>query len=143
MTVEKLLKMKGTQVVTIKPTASLRDVTRELAAGNFGALVVSKDDKAVVGIISERDVIRAISEKGSDALNLKVSSVMTKEVVTCAPKDKLDDVLSVMSHRRFRHLPVVEGDVLAGVISMTDLMRKRMEDIQHEADAMRQFITGR
>ena len=143
MTVEKLLKTKGTRVVTIKPTASVRDVTRELAAGNFGALIVSKNGKAVDGIISERDVIRAMSEQGPEALALKVSAVMTREVVTCSPKDKLDDVLSIMSHRRFRHLPVVDDGGLAGVISMTDLMRKRMEDIQHEADAMRQFITGR
>lgn len=143
MTVAKLLKAKGTKVVTIKPTATLRDVIRELNTGNFGALIVSKDGKSVVGIISERDVIRALSQHGGDGLNLKVSAVMTKEVVTCAPQDKLDDVLSVMSHRRFRHLPVVEDGALAGVISMTDLMRKHMEDVQQEAEAMRQFITGR
>ena len=142
MTVEKLLRTKGSTVVTIGPDASLADVTHELAAGNFGALIVSADGREVIGIISERDIVRSLAKEGASALDRKVSDVMTTEVFSCAPSDRVNDMMAVMSNRRFRHMPVIENGVLCGVISMTDVMRKRIDEIQHEADAMRTFITG-
>ena len=142
MTVEKLLRTKGSTVVTIRPDASLADATHELAAGNFGALIVSADGREVIGIISERDIVRSLAKEGASALDRKVSDVMTIEVFSCAPSDRVDDMMAVMSNRRFRHMPVIENGVLCGVISMTDVMRKRIDEIQHEADAMRTFITG-
>jgi CBS domain-containing protein len=143
MTVERLLRTKGSAVVTIRPDATLADVTHELAAGNFGALVVSEDGRSVAGIISERDVVRTLAKEGASGLDRKVRDVMTADVVTCAPGDRVDDMMTVMSNRRFRHLPVVRDGELCGVISMTDLMRKRMDEIEHEANAMRDFIAGR
>ena len=143
MTVERLLRTKGNAVVTIRPDASLADASHELAARNIGALVVSEDGREVSGIISERDVVRSLANGGASALDRKVRDVMTTEVVTCAPADRVDDMMAVMANRRFRHLPVMQDGVLCGVISMTDLMRKRIDEIQHEADAMRSFITGR
>ena len=142
MTVEKLLQTKGSTVVTIRPDASLADVTHELAAGNFGALIVSANGREVIGIISERDIVRSLAKEGASALDRKVSDVMTTEVFSCAPSDRVDDMMAVMSNRRFRHMPVIENGVLCGVISMTDVMRKRIDEVQHEADAMRTFITG-
>jgi CBS domain-containing protein len=143
MSVERLLRTKGSAVVTIRPDATLADVTHELAVGNFGALIVSEDGRSVNGIISERDVVRTLANEGASALDRKVRDVMTTEVVTCAPSDRVDDMMEVMSNRRFRHLPVVRDGELCGVISMTDLMRKRLDDIEHEANAMRDFIAGR
>jgi CBS domain-containing protein len=143
MSVERLLRTKGSAVVTIRPDATLADVTHELAAGNFGALIVSDDGRSVNGIISERDVVRTLANEGASALDRKVRDVMTTEVVTCSPSDRVDDMMEVMSNRRFRHLPVVRDGELCGVISMTDLMRKRLDDIEHEASAMRDFIVGR
>lgn len=143
MTVERLLRIKGREVVTIGSQATLADVTHELSAGKFGALIVSEDGRTIQGIISERDVVRSIAAQGANALDLKVEAVMTREVVTCAVKDKVDHVIAVMSHRRFRHLPVVENGLLCGVISMTDVMRHRLDEVEVEANQLRDFIAGR
>ena len=143
MTVERLLRIKGRDVVTIDAQATLADVTHELSAGNFGALIVSADGRTVQGIISERDVVRAIAARGASTLDVKVEEIMTREVVTCGLKDKVDHVISVMSHRRFRHLPVVENGILCGVISMTDVMRHRLDEVEVEANQLRDFIAGR
>jgi CBS domain-containing protein len=143
MTVERLLRIKGHEVVTIRPDASLADVAHKLSVGKFGALIVSDDGRSVQGIISERDLVRTLAENGASALDQKVEDVMTREVVTCSVKDKADHVMAVMSHRRFRHLPVVENGVLCGVISMTDLMRHRLDEVEVEANHMREMIAGR
>lgn len=143
MTVERLLRIKGREVVTIRPDALLADVAHKLSAGKFGALIVSEDDRTIQGIISERDLVRTVAEKGASALDQKVEDVMTREVITCSVKDKVDHVMAVMSHRRFRHLPVVENGVLCGVISMTDLMRHRLDEVEVEANHMRDMIAGR
>ena len=143
MTVERLLRIKGREVVTIAPRATLADVTHELSAGKFGALIVSEDGRTIQGIISERDVVRTIAEHGASALDLKVEEVMTRDVVTCAVKDKVDHLMAVMSHRRFRHLPVVENGILCGVISMTDVIRHRLDEVEGEASQLRDFIAGR
>ena len=143
MTVERLLRIKGHEVVTIRPQATLADVAHELSVGKFGALIVSEDGRSVLGIISERDLVRAIAAHGASALDLKVEQEMTRDVVTCAIKDKVDHLMAVMSHRRFRHLPVVENGVLCGVISMTDVMRHRLDEVEVEASHMRDFIAGR
>ncbi|NBC33379.1 MAG: CBS domain-containing protein [Alphaproteobacteria bacterium] len=143
MTVERLLRIKGREVVTIRPDAPLADVAHKLSEGKFGALIVSEDGRTIQGIISERDLVRTIAEQGASALDQKVADVMTREVVTCSVKDKSDHVMAVMSHRRFRHLPVVENGVLCGVISMTDLMRHRLDEVEVEANHMRDMIAGR
>ena len=143
MTVERLLRIKGHEVVTIRPQATLADVAHELSAGKFGALIVSEDGRSIQGIISERDLVQAVAAHGASALDLKVEEVMTRDVVTCAVQDKVDHLMAVMSHRRFRHLPVVENGVLCGVISMTDVMRHRLDEVEVEASHMRNFIAGR
>ena len=142
MTVESILKTKGTDVVTIRPTATIADAAQALAEGKFGILVVSENGTAVEGILSERDIVQALARHGASTLDLSVDQVMTRDVIICSRKDRINDMMAVMSQKRIRHLPVVEDGKLAGVISMTDAMRARIDDVEHEATALRDFIAG-
>ena len=142
MTVESILKTKGTDVVTIRPTATIADAAQALAEGKFGILVVSENGTTVEGILSERDIVQAIARHGASTLDLSVDQVMTRDVIICSRKDRINDMMAVMSQKRIRHLPVVEDGKLAGVISMTDAMRARIDDVEHEATALRDFIAG-
>ena len=142
MTVQSILSTKGSECVTTSGTASLRDAAKAMAEGRFGALVVSATGDTVDGIISERDIVRAVAEHGSSALDLPVSRAMTKDVITCQRGDRVDAVMGIMSEKHFRHMPVVEGERLVGMVSMTDIMRKKLDDVQHEATALRDFIAG-
>ena len=142
MTVESILKAKGTDVVTIRPTATIADAVQALAEGKFGVLVVSETGETVEGILSERDIVHAFARHGASTLDLHVDQVMTRDVITCTRKDRINDMMAVMSQQRIRHLPVVENGKLTGVISMTDAMRARIVDVEHEATALRDFIAG-
>ena len=142
MTVQSILNAKGSDVVTVQAGATLADAAQAMAKGNFGALVVSDTGETVEGIISERDIVRWVALHGPEALSAAVGDAMTREVVTCSRSDRVDDVMAKMSERVFRHMPVTEGDRLVGMVSMTDIMRKKLADVQHEANALRSFIAG-
>ena len=142
MTVQSILNAKGSHVVTIRAGATLADAAQAMAEGNFGALVVSEAGETVDGIISERDIVRWMALHGPEAMAAPVGDAMTREVVTCSRSDRIDDVMAKMSERVFRHMPVTEGDRLVGMVSMTDIMRKKLADVQHEANALRSFIAG-
>ena len=143
MNVKTILATKGTDVATIKPDATLADATASLRDHGVGALVVSTDENQIDGIISERDVVRALAAHGATTLGRTVSSVMSEEVVTCDPVDTIDQVMAMMTARRIRHVPVIEGDRLAGIISIGDVVKSRLGQLEQENDQLYDYIQGR
>lgn len=140
MTVKTLLSVKGSKVVTIGPTASLDEAIATLAQHRIGALVVLGADQRVIGILSERDIIRVLSERGAGALKDPLAQTMTREVVTCEGTDSMSDIMERMTHGRFRHIPVVEQDRLIGIISIGDVVKQRLGDMERESEALRDYI---
>jgi CBS domain-containing protein len=140
MNVAAILKYKGRAVTTAPPTITLLEVARRLAQRRIGAIVVKDEHGALVGIVSERDIIRALSESGPDCLQRPVAEVMTRHVVTCQETDTLDELMAMMTARRFRHLPVVTDGDLVGIISIGDVVKHHVAEIEMEATAMREYI---
>lgn len=142
MNVQSILGRKGTDVATIAQTASLCDAVRLLGELRIGALVVSGDGQAIEGIVSERDVVRVAADGKLD--DLSVGSVMSTQVVTCSPGDGVDRLMELMTERRIRHLPVVdEGGHLAGIVSIGDVVKARLAALEHENQALADYISGR
>lgn len=141
MIVAMILARKGRNVVTIGATATLGEVVSELARNKIGAIVVVEDDHCIVGIVSERDVVRAVAERGVDVLSDPVASVMTSQVMTCEDGETINEVMARMSRGRFRHLPVEGDGRLAGIISIGDVVKARIEEVEHEAEEMRAYIS--
>jgi len=140
MTVKTILSRKGSDIVTIAPTASLTDAVKLLAERRIGALVVTGPDKHVAGILSERDIVRSVAERGHAALDDNVGSVMTRKVTTCTEADTIAVLAERMTSGRFRHLPVVDQGRLVGVISIGDVVKFRIEEMAHESEALREYI---
>ena len=126
----------------IPPGAAITEAAGELAAKKIGALIVSETGRGVDGIISERDIVRKLASDGAKCLDLKVSDAMITKVMTCDPHDSAVSVLQRMSDGRFRHMPVVEDGALLGVISIGDVVKARMDEIEHENQAMEDMIKG-
>ena len=141
MNVETILAGKGRDVLTIAPDAVIADAVRLLGARGVGAVVVSADGKIVVGILSERDIVHGLAEHGGALLDRRVDELMTRDVKTCSGRDTDQEVLALMTERRFRHLPVVEDGVLAGIVSIGDVVKSRLDGIAGEAEAMRDYIS--
>ena len=120
--------------------ALLGRAPQQLAKHGIGCIVIVGDDDKVAGIVSERDVVRAIAHMGSDILNGSVSQIMTDNVVTCSRKDTVDSLMTIMTQRRFRHLPVVDDGSLGGIISIGDVVQQRIAEAELEASAMREYI---
>jgi CBS domain-containing protein len=114
----------------------------QLISRNIGALVVSKDGESVDGIISERDVVHALADRGTDLLSLKIAEVMTRPVVTCDPADSIEQLMAEMTNRRFRHFPVVQDGRLCGIVSIGDVVKSRLDEVEYEARSLRSFIAG-
>ena len=140
MTVASILREKGRDVLTTQPHRTLKEVAALLAAKGVGAVVVSDAAMSVLGIISERDLIRAIAAHGAAALDDPVSRHMTAKVVTVAENDTVDHVMATMTNGRFRHAPVVEGGRLAGIVSIGDVVKHRLREMEHDSAAMRDYI---
>jgi CBS domain-containing protein len=140
MNVASILKLKGRAVSTVRPDASLLDVTQKLGAKKIGAIVVVGDNGHVTGIISERDIIRVIAERGAQALSLTVADVMTRNVVSCQETSELDDLMETMTKGRFRHLPVIEDGALVGIISIGDVVKYHVAEVEMEVSAMRSYL---
>jgi CBS domain-containing protein len=140
MTVKAILSRKGGDVVTIAPTAILSAAVKLLAERRIGALVVTGPDNRVAGVLSERDIVRMLSERGPAALDENVGAVMTRKVTTCTEADTIAVIMERMTSGKFRHLPVVEQGKLAGVISIGDVVKYRLEEIERESDALREYI---
>lgn len=141
-TVSKILEVKGATVFSITETTSLGAASTELTLKKIGALPVIDHKGALVGVFSERDVVKAMDATGADALNAPVSAHMTPSPVTCSPGDKVLQLMEIMTEKRFRHLPVTEGERLCGMISIRDLVNSRMQELEYEALRIKQLMVG-
>lgn len=142
MKVRDILRAKGHDVVTTRDDVAVDTIVRRLRSENIGAVVVTDQDGRIEGIISERDIVRALSEHGCEALRLPVRSIMTRPVQTCVPDSKLQDVMATMTIRRFRHVPVVDGDELVGIVSIGDLVKHRLDELETETRVLRDYVIG-
>ncbi len=142
MAVAMILKDKGRDVTTIAPDASLQDAVNMLAARRIGAIVVTDFAGRVAGILSERDIVRATARSGCDALNEPVGAHMTRDVVTCSPDDSVERLMEMMTAGRMRHLPVVEDGKLAGIISIGDVVKRRIADAELETESLKAYIAS-
>ena len=143
MKIEAMLAEKGDRVATVRSDATIASVVRLLKLERIGALVVSDDGSAISGIISERDIVRGLAEHGEALLDMTVAEIMTSAVKTCRPDAKVTDVMTEMTRGRFRHMPVVEGGKLSGIISIGDVVKNRLEELETETHVLRDFIVGR
>ena len=141
MRIADVLRNKGTTVATVGPDASVADLLGELATHNVGALPVI-DGGNLVGIVSERDVVRRLHAGGARLLQATVADIMTTEVTTCSPNDDVSDLAAVMTSRRFRHLPVVVDGELAGIVSIGDLVKARIDLLESERAQLQNYIAG-
>jgi len=141
MSVAAILKLKGRTVFTTTKDKSLLDIAKLLAQHGIGCIVIEGDDSKIAGIISERDLMRAIGQFGVKVLKEPVSDFMTKTVVTAREADTIDRLMSEMTTHRFRHVPVVERGRLIGLVSIGDLVKMHIADVEMEAAALRQYIT--
>jgi CBS domain-containing protein len=142
MTVARILANKGREVVTTQPHRTLREAADVLAMRNIGALVIADVQGNVLGILSERDVVRAIGLRGDLALDDAVSAYMTSRVVTASEEDTVLAMVEKMNAGHFRHLPVIKDSKLAGIISIGDVVKFRLEEMEHEQSAMREYIAS-
>lgn len=142
MNVAVILKAKGRAVTTARPDATVQDIAEKLAAKKIGAVVIIGEGGRIAGIASERDLVRAIATKGAACLSEPVSNFMTSGVVTCDEADQLGRVMSVMTAGRFRHLPVLSEDALVGIVSIGDVVKHHVAEVEMEASAMRDYLTA-
>lgn len=140
MNVEQLLSGKGHDVISMQPHRTLAEAIRTLSEKRIGAVIVMGADGALVGILSERDIIRALGELGAGALESAVSRSMTSKVVTCRPQTSVDELMEIMTTGRFRHVPVVENGRVTGIVSIGDVVKHRVAAIEAESQAMRDYI---
>jgi CBS domain-containing protein len=140
MNVARILKDKGRDVATVTPDMTLMDVVHLLAEKKIGAVVACDSERRVQGIVSERDIVRVLATSGPAAFNDPIESHMTKDVKTCTVNDTVEWLMEVMTAERFRHLPVVEGGQIAGIVSIGDVVKQRIALAEMEADSMRQYI---
>ena len=144
MKVRTILDTKGRHVVTIRPDASVSTAVHRLVLERIGALVVSEDGHKVAGIISERDIIQSLAKSRPDLLTSgrRVAELMEHNVITCTPDDTVQQVMAEMTRRRVRHLPVIDNGELVGIISIGDVVKHRLGELEEEAGAMREYISG-
>ena len=142
MRIRDVLRSKGDAVFTISPDATVNDLLAALADHNVGALVVSADGSTVVGIVSERDVVRRIQGSGISVLDGPVSTIMTSTVTTCREEDNVEDLMRLMTDQRIRHVPVERDGVLVGVISIGDVVKNRIGELEHERSNLIGYIAG-
>jgi CBS domain-containing protein len=142
MNVETILRNKGSRVATIRPDATIADAVDALRRERIGALIVSEDGESVDGILSERDIVIALADSGTDLLSRAVDEIMTRNVVTCAPGDTVGALMAEMTNRRIRHFPVVADGRLCGIVSIGDLVKNRLDEVEFEAQSLRSFIAS-
>ncbi|SFI19690.1 CBS domain-containing protein [Albimonas pacifica] len=143
MTVARILRQKGSgEIASIAPSKSVADAAAMLSEKRIGALIVSGDGRKVDGILSERDVVRWLGREGAGCLSRVVADVMTAKVMTCTPSDDVQEIMQRMTEGRFRHMPVLEEGKLVGVISIGDVVKYRMGQLEHETEALADMIKG-
>jgi CBS domain-containing protein len=142
MTVAQILKRKGRAVITVQPSQTLSEIAAILAKHRIGAVVVVDKTGQIAGIVSERDVVRGLAAEGAAALSRPASDIMTEKVRTCAPRDTEAELMGLMTELRVRHLPVIEDGKLAGMISIGDVVKLRIETIELEAEELKSYIAS-
>lgn len=142
MTVRDILATKGRNVTTIGPDRSLQDAASLLAQRGIGVLVVTDGAGRIAGILSERDIVRAVGKDGSSALDKPVADLMTARVTTCREEDSTSDLLQIMTEGRFRHLPVEKDGALDGIVSIGDVVKRRLDDVEREAEDIKHYIAA-
>lgn len=142
MTVRQLLRGKGNFVPYVHSESTIADVIELLEADDAGALVVTNDQQTILGIISERDVVRALRTRGPDITHHPVSELMTTDVITCDLSQPIEKILELMDEHQIRHVPIVKDGELRGIIDMLDLVRYRLARLESEADALKAYVTG-
>ena len=142
MKVRDIIAHKGSAVVTVRPDTTVATTVHRLMLERIGALIVSDDGARVLGIVSERDIVRVVAERGAEALapDLTVEEIMTRHVLTCGLEDTVKDLMTTMTQRRIRHLPVVESGKLVGIVSIGDVVKNRVEEVELEANVLREYI---
>jgi CBS domain-containing protein len=140
MIVNRILSLKGRNVVSIEPNRTLGEAARLLSERRIGALLVVDGSKPVSGIVSERDIVRAVASEGAGALERPISDFMTRQVFTCTGDTAINEVMELMTQQKFRHIPVVEGGSLVGIISIGDVVKLRLEEIEAETQAIKEYI---
>jgi CBS domain-containing protein len=142
MRISDVLGRKGSLVATVRPTTTINDALDKLAEHNIGALVVTDAAGTIVGIVSERDIVRALPKRGAEILAAEVSEIMTATVVTADPHTDVVDAMRSMTDKRMRHLPVLDGGKLVGIVSIGDIVKNRIDELQAATDQLTHYITG-
>ena len=137
-----ILERKGNDVVTIRPDAMLLAAAEALSSNNIGALVVSSDGRTVEGVISERDLVRDLARRGTGAVKRTVADLMSTDVTTCTPDATVDDLMSTMTEHRIRHVPILVDGALAGIISIGDVVKMRLDELEVERQTLEEYVTG-
>ncbi|GLQ06830.1 CBS domain-containing protein [Sneathiella chinensis] len=140
MNVASILKNKGVDIISASKTDSISAVAGILSEHRIGAVLVLDENRKVLGVLSERDIVRGLAARGDGCLIMEAGELMTANVITCTPADTVDQVMALMTKKRIRHLPVMDGDNLAGFISIGDVVKTRMDEVEREAAAMRDYI---
>lgn len=142
MHVSAILKSKGSTIVTIRPEEQISAVAQILAVNRIGAVLCVSPAGEIVGILSERDIVRGLAAKGAIVLSLPAGELMTRRVVACRPDDTIASVMERMTDGRFRHMPVMEGSKLVGIISIGDVVKHRIEEVGQEVESLRDYVAG-
>lgn len=137
-----ILDRKGNNVVTIRPDAMLLAAAEAMSANNIGALVVSSDGRSVEGVISERDLVRDLARRGTGAVKRTVADLMSTDITTCTPDATVEELMSTMTANRIRHVPIVADGVLAGIVSIGDVVKIRLDELEVERQSLEQYVTG-
>jgi signal-transduction protein with cAMP-binding, CBS, and nucleotidyltransferase domain len=139
--VSQILKTKGAEVVSIERHRSIRDAAELMMTRGIGAVLV-RDGDGICGILSERDIARGVAQEGDSAVRAAVETLMTVDVVSCAPTDKTDELMTLMTNRRIRHLPVMAGGELVGMVSIGDIVKARLTELESHSEALQHYIAG-
>jgi CBS domain-containing protein len=142
MLVKQIFKQKDDRIITVRPEDTVATAADILKQENIGALMVSGSDGELDGILSERDIVRAMPQHGPDLFSLTVSQLMTRDVITCSSEDRVHDLMKKMTAGRFRHLPVVDDGKLTGIISIGDVVKSRLEELEAETSQLRDYIAS-
>jgi len=138
-----ILRQKGRAVTTARSTDTIQTIVGQLSSRRIGAIVIVGNDGKIIGIVSERDIVRGLADHGVDLLSKTVDSVMTRLVVTCTEATSIDGLMSVMTERRIRHVPVLSQDAMSGIVSIGDVVKHHIEDVEQEATALREYIAAK
>ena len=141
MKIDTIIRSKGEGVITIPSDHRIGEALEMLADEDIGALVVSDGDERLEGILSERDIVRALAQSGADVLDWPVAELMTRDVVTCTGDELVAGIMAIMTERRIRHVPVMEGSRIRAIVTIGDIVKSRLDEVQAEADTMRSYIS--